>query len=390
MPILNPDEHADGGTSSSRQHPNRLRVQMLLQHFPSDTDTRPSTTTPSQSQPLHPTLSFTADFETGNIGKVVPVSEVEYDIWVRPDTANDRHRVWFHFAIQPTHSSLPTAASTTPTAPHRVILNLINFSKVKSLYRAGFTPVVRSLRRPEWRRIPSKNTFYYICPRHKKKYVLSITFAFDHLDDVYYFAYSVPYLYSQLQSYLTDLEIANFDYLNRKSLGESIEGRRHWQNPIPTSQPTILATKNFLTSHTHPPDIYIDIHAHSTLTHTFIYGNDFSITHSPSVHAVQYSLPSLLAQKVEGFSIERTSFDRDEGKRGTGRRTVGEHLTPSSKCYTLEVSFFCYQDPVTGENVPYTVEKYMELGKNLVSALVDFYGFDTGCDVMAGSGNRSE
>ncbi|KAI9204181.1 uncharacterized protein BJ171DRAFT_582157 [Polychytrium aggregatum] len=54
-------------------------------------------------------------------------------------------------------------------------------------------------------------------------------------------------------------------------------------------------------------------------------------------------------------------------------RTLGEFLDKESKCYTLEVSFFCYQDPETTENIIYTIDKYKELGKNLISALTDYY-----------------
>ena len=36
---------------------------------------------------------------SGNIGEVVQLSECEYDIKIRPDTNNNRHRLWFYFAV---------------------------------------------------------------------------------------------------------------------------------------------------------------------------------------------------------------------------------------------------------------------------------------------------
>ncbi|KAL1270155.1 hypothetical protein QQF64_032444 [Cirrhinus molitorella] len=41
---------------------------------------------------------------------------------------------------------------TDPTAfrPQRVIFNIVNFSKTKSLYRDGMSPVVKSTSRPKW------------------------------------------------------------------------------------------------------------------------------------------------------------------------------------------------------------------------------------------------
>ena len=60
-----------------------------------------------------------------------------------------------------------------------MIFNLVNFSKVKSLYRDGMSPMVKSTSRPVWQRTPAKNVFYYRCPDHKKSYVMSFAFAFD-------------------------------------------------------------------------------------------------------------------------------------------------------------------------------------------------------------------
>ena len=65
---------------------------------------------------------------------------------------------------------------------------------------------------------------------------------------------------------------------------------------------------------------------------------------------------------------------------------LGEFLDEQSKCYTLEVSFFCYTDGATEKSLPYTTEKCKnasftcayttvdkELGKNVVLTFVDYY-----------------
>ncbi|KAJ3278001.1 Cytosolic carboxypeptidase 6 [Borealophlyctis nickersoniae] len=111
----------------------------------------------------------------------------------------------------------------------------------------------------------------------------------------------------------------------------------------------------------------------------FLYGNQYD----NDVHRqqLQTAFPVLLDRNgVVGFSLENTSYNRDAVKAGTGRRTLGEFLDKESKCYTLEVSFFCYQDRDTGRNVPYTVDKYKELGRNLVAALTDYYGLESQTD----------
>lgn len=44
-------------------------------------------------------LIFNANFEGGNLGHVERVDEFEYDLMVRPDVANPRHRLWFNYTV---------------------------------------------------------------------------------------------------------------------------------------------------------------------------------------------------------------------------------------------------------------------------------------------------
>lgn len=159
-------------------------------------------------------LIFDASFESGNLGRVDYISDFEYDLFVRPDTCNARFRVWFNFTVRNTSSY------------QRVIFNIVNFSKTKSLYRDGMSPVVKSTSRPKWQRIPSKNVFYYRCPDHRKNYVMSFAFCFDKDEDMYQFAYSYPYTYSRLQKYLNQLEKRGLDYFQRQKLCLSVQQRK--------------------------------------------------------------------------------------------------------------------------------------------------------------------
>uniref|UniRef100_A0A671Q4C2 ATP/GTP binding protein like 4 n=1 Tax=Sinocyclocheilus anshuiensis TaxID=1608454 RepID=A0A671Q4C2_9TELE len=130
--------------------------------------------------------------------------------FIRPDTCNPRFRVWFNFTVENVRET------------QRVIFNIVNFSKTKSLYRDGMSPVVKSTSRPKWQRLPAKNVYYYRCPDHRRNYVMSFAFCFDREDDVYQFAYCYPYTYSRLQHYLASLERRNLDYLLREQLGLSV------------------------------------------------------------------------------------------------------------------------------------------------------------------------
>uniref|UniRef100_A0A9J8CAE2 BEN domain-containing protein 5 n=1 Tax=Cyprinus carpio carpio TaxID=630221 RepID=A0A9J8CAE2_CYPCA len=159
-------------------------------------------------------IVFDACIESGNLGRVDYISEFEFDLFIRPDTCNPRFRVWFNFTVENVRET------------QRVIFNIVNFSKTKSLYRDGMSPVVKSTSRPKWQRLPAKNVYYYRCPDHRRNYVMSFAFCFDREDDVYQFSYCYPYTYSRLQHYLASLERRNLDYLQREQLGLSVQQRR--------------------------------------------------------------------------------------------------------------------------------------------------------------------
>lgn len=44
-------------------------------------------------------LMFNANFEGGNLGYIEQIDQFNYDLMVRPDVANPRHRLWFNFTV---------------------------------------------------------------------------------------------------------------------------------------------------------------------------------------------------------------------------------------------------------------------------------------------------
>ncbi|XP_078484968.1 cytosolic carboxypeptidase 6-like isoform X2 [Ciona intestinalis] len=397
-------------------------------------------------------LIFDACFESGNLGRVDYITEHEYDLFVRPDTCNPRFRVWFNFTVE----------NVRPD--QRVIFNVVNFSKTKSLYREGMSPVVKSTSRPKWQRIPSKTVYYYRCPDHRKNYVMSFLFCFDRAEEneVYHFSYSYPYTYSRLQTYLERIEKKQLNYFKRDLLTLTVQQRRldlltitahenfndsdrknvvfvtsrvhpgespashivqgfldfilsshpvarvlrenivfkvvpmlnpdgvylgnyrcslmgfdlnrHWQDPSPWAHPTLHATKQYLMNLHSSPDIdidfYIDIHAHSTLSNCFMYGNIYDDEDRFQRQAV---FPRLMCSNADDFSFANTAFNRDVVKAGTGRRFLGGILDESSYCYTLEVSFYNYFNGLSPNPIPYTEETYMRIGRNLAKTFTDYY-----------------
>ena len=121
-------------------------------------------------------------FESSNLAsaKLVSLQPCEYDLQIRPDTLNSRHRVWFYFSVK------------GAKAGQKVVFNILGYSKTKSLFRDGMAPVVCTSARPYWERMPPQSAFYYRSPRHNREYVLSFPFCFERADETYYFAYCFP------------------------------------------------------------------------------------------------------------------------------------------------------------------------------------------------------
>ena len=65
-----------------------------------ETDVETEThSTPDGKTMLSGNLIFSCDFECGNLGSAKPINENEYEITIRPDTNNPRHRLWFYYSV---------------------------------------------------------------------------------------------------------------------------------------------------------------------------------------------------------------------------------------------------------------------------------------------------
>ncbi|KAF5404845.1 cytosolic carboxypeptidase 6 [Paragonimus heterotremus] len=220
-------------------------------------------------------LVFDACFESGNLGKVEIISDFEYDLFIRADTCNPKFRVWFNFTVE------------NNRAKQRVIFNVVNFSKTKSLYREGMSPLVRSTTRPFWYRIPHKNVYYYRCPEHRKNYVMSFAFMFDLEDEVYQFCYCYPYTYTRLQTYLDELDKSAYTHYKRELLGLTLQQRRVDLITIthPKNEANTMNKKGkviFVTSRVHPGET-----PSSYVCQGFI---DFMVSDHPLAQDLRYHL----------------------------------------------------------------------------------------------------
>ena len=204
------DETKTAALGSRGKKKNRKNTSVASKKA-AETDVGTEThSTPDGKTTLSGNLIFSCDFECGNLGSAKPINENEYEITIRPDTNNPRHRLWFYYSV------------SNAKERQRIIFHITNFSKTKSLYREGMSPLVRSKKRPIWQRVPEKNVFYYRSPEHKQGYVLSFLFQFDDAADTYFFAYSYPYTYTDLQRYLYDLDQRGMAFYSRELLCRTI------------------------------------------------------------------------------------------------------------------------------------------------------------------------
>ena len=122
-------------------------------------------------------------------------------------------------------------------------------------------------------------------------------------------------------------------------------------------------------------EFFIDIHAISNCTNAFMFVN-CSDSSEAEKREKQLQFPRLLDSRSKAFSLASTRYSsntigKEGSKIGTGRRAL-ELLELAPHCYTLEVSFYCSTDSKL-RPVPFTEEAYMNLGKDLILAFVDYF-----------------
>ncbi|XP_053602612.1 cytosolic carboxypeptidase 6-like [Plodia interpunctella] len=159
-------------------------------------------------------LCFDAAFECGNLGRADYISDLEYDLYIRPDTCRPRCRFWFNFTVENVRQD------------QRVIFNIVNLGKEHTLYNTDMTPLVRSTSRQKWQRLPRRLLFYHRSLPHRGRKILSIAFAFDKEEDVYQFATSAPYSYSRLQKYLSVWEKRAQAFATRETIAQTTQKRK--------------------------------------------------------------------------------------------------------------------------------------------------------------------
>ena len=184
-------------------------------------------------------LEFDGAFETGNLGVAKRLSKYEWEVRIRPDTHNERHRLWFNFKVRGADRG------------QGALFSVPNFSKGRSMYRHGMSPLVRSRKRPSWQRLPPAWVLYYRVPK-RKAYVLSFFFTFDDEEDEYQFAYCFPYGYTDLQRLLYRKDLLALPSYRRELLCRTPQHRRVDLLTITAPGPAEHRRVVVLTARVHP------------------------------------------------------------------------------------------------------------------------------------------
>lgn len=98
-------------------------------------------------------------------------------------------------------------------------------------------------------------------------------------------------------------------------------------------------------------DFVIDLHAHTSLLGSFIYGNAYEDVYRYERHLV---FPKLLSANAEDWVQEHMMFNADDRKSGSCRRFCCERLNDMVNTYSLEVSMFGQYLKGTSTVVPYS------------------------------------
>ena len=149
-------------------------------------------------------LRFDSHFESGNLRKVVKLSEFEYHLYLDLDVGTEGHTQWYHFSV------------SNMRAGQLVKFSIQNLTKCESLYKSGMQPLVCSqvkerTQRVKWHRAGTEVSYLQSPLLRSDKsahfYSLSFVYRFEYEQDTVWFAHCYPYTYSDLQRDLSILEI---------------------------------------------------------------------------------------------------------------------------------------------------------------------------------------
>ncbi|KAI4492979.1 hypothetical protein M0802_009816 [Mischocyttarus mexicanus] len=365
-------------------------------------------------------LRFESRFESGNLGKVVKISDTYYQLYLRRDLYTQRHTQWYYFQISNTRSRITYR------------LSIVNMCKDESLYNEGLRPLLYSTEDARtksigWRRC-GENISYYKngeSDEEKEKHTLTFNICFPHDHDIVYLAYCYPYTYTDLQHQLITKKYGKkrgvvitarvhpgetpsswtmkgiIDFLtgesNRaKELRErfvfklipmlnpdgvivgnnrcSLSGKdlnRQYRTVMRESYPSVWHTKLMIRRLLEEcgVTIYCDLHAHSRKHNIFVYGCESKRTGCNAKLSEQIFPLMLHKNAADKFSFENCKFHVEKGKEGTGRVVAWSMGVQNS--YTMEASMGGSRLG-SRSGTHFSTQDYEQIGKAFCETLLDF------------------
>ena len=138
-----------------------LKAPILPKSIRSLSSSSPSSSPPPAASP--PTLIFESRFESGNLHRVVQISETQYDLVLSTDVNSRGHTQWFYFQIR----------GAVPGVKYQ--FNMLNLEKNHSTFNTGMKPVMFSQRMHErdgisWHRAMNVEDVAYFRNLHYRPY----------------------------------------------------------------------------------------------------------------------------------------------------------------------------------------------------------------------------
>ncbi|XP_059620249.1 cytosolic carboxypeptidase-like protein 5 [Phlebotomus argentipes] len=154
--------------------------------------------------------SFSSAFDSGNLGKVVLVrapeeneppppdgvtASAEFNLWTCPDCGGTQYensnRTWFFFSVR---GGRPLDVAK---------FNVMNLNRQAKLYSQGMHPVVKVGANGKWERIKDKPSYTV----EDENFIVSFLHrGGEDSEQDFFYAFTYPYTYTELQNYLTRLD----------------------------------------------------------------------------------------------------------------------------------------------------------------------------------------
>lgn len=149
-------------------------------------------------------MTFSGDFECGNLGRVYRTGQNEYEISMLPDPSPHYSAHWYFFKVE----NIP---------PGNYTFTITGIFRNLNLHDIGVLPVALSLNDVKeklsspykskngsigWQRFGDGINFY-CTGKSPSQYSLRFSFIVNDEPDIIYFAYLYPYTYTQLKNFLT-------------------------------------------------------------------------------------------------------------------------------------------------------------------------------------------